>query len=87
MTEEILPIIQLQIIKLPIIKSSELLCFNLILFYSKSCKLKMFPAVIPRVFIFVMSGPSQKALDVSKVVSLFVINVAYFEHVLQLSNL
>ena len=44
------------------IKSSKLLCLNLILFCSKSCKLKTFPAVISRVFIFVMNGPSQKAL-------------------------
>ena len=46
------------------IKSSKLLCFDLPLFYSKSCKLKTFPAVISRVFIFVMKGPSPKALDV-----------------------
>ena len=66
------------------IKSSKLHCFNLILFYSKSCKLRTFPAVISRVFIFVMNGPSQKSTG-CKVVS-FVINVAYFEHILQLSN-
>ena len=46
------------------IKSSKLLCFNLILFYSKYCKLKTFPTIISRVFIFVMNGPRQKALDV-----------------------
>ena len=45
-------------------KSSKLLCFNLILFYSKSCKLKTLPAVISRVFIFVMNGRSLKALGV-----------------------
>ena len=46
------------------IRSSKLLCLNLILFCSKSCKLKTFPAVISRVFLFVMNGPSQKAVDV-----------------------
>ena len=46
------------------IKSSTLLCLNLILFCSKSCKLKTFAAVISRVFIFLMNGPSQKALDI-----------------------
>ena len=46
------------------IKSSKLLCFDFILFYSKSYKLKTFPAVISRVFIFIMNGPSRKALDV-----------------------
>ena len=46
------------------IESSKLLCLNLILFYSKSCNLKTFPAVISRVFIFVINRPSQKSLDV-----------------------
>ena len=56
------------------IKSSKLFRFNLILFYSKYCKLKTFPAIISRVFIFIMNGPSTGC----KVVS-FVINVAHFK--------
>ena len=46
------------------IESSKLLCFSFILFYSKSCLLKTFPAVISRVFIFVINRPSKKTLDV-----------------------
>ena len=47
-----------------LIESSKLLCFSLVLFYSKSSLLKTFPAVISRVFIFIINGPKQKALDV-----------------------
>ena len=65
------------------IKPSKLLCSNLILFYSKSCKLKIFPAVILTVHLC-----HEWALPKStgcKVVS-FVINVAYFNHILLWSN-
>ena len=67
-----------------LIKPSKLLCWNIILFYSKLFKLKAFPAVISRMFIFIMNGPSQKELYVR--LSHFVINVAYFNHILVWSN-